>query len=136
MRGLNRNLQTLYYSLLGEPETIYETDGDGNIIYDEMPDGTLQPRVVGETEPKYQPPVKFYGNIAHGGGAAYMDSYGVDASGYDAKLYVPKGTLELSETTLIWYRNTPNEDLSNADYKVARIPPSLDEMVYLLKGLT
>lgn len=135
MRGLSRNRQKMKYSMLGQPEIIYDTDEDGNIIYDEMPDGTSVPRIIGESDPKYQPPVEFYGNIAKASGIADMAAYGIDTSGYDAMLYVPKGTLDLDENTLIWYRKEPNEDLDNADYKVSRIPPSLDETVYLLVGL-
>jgi len=139
MRGLSRNKQTMYYSILGEPQPIYAKDSDGNIIYDTMEDGAVVPRDTGEMTNGYQPPVKFYGNIAKAGGVAVPESYGVDLSSYDAMLYAP--TFDLKEMCLVFYqsepRYKPNGDLdeNSADYRVVRVPPSLDETVYLLEGV-
>lgn len=140
MRALSRNKQVLYYSLHGEREPIYAKDKDGNIIYDTLPDGRTVPRETGEMTDGYAEPVKFYGNIAKGAGIADTMPYGIDLSGYDALLYVPKNLLPLSEETLIWYQSEPvvnngKVDETSADYRVKRVPPSLDEMVYLLEGV-
>ena len=136
MRGLSRNKQSLYYSLLGEPQPIYATDEQGNIIYDNI-DGQQIPRETGDTTDGYADPVPFEGNIAKGTGRAEAESFGVDDSAYDAVLYVPKGKLPLEEMTLFWYKNEPQYkggqvDKTSADYRVVRVPPCLDEMVYLL----
>lgn len=140
MRGLSRNKQELYYSLHGEREPIYAKDSEGNIIYDTLPDGRTVPRKTGEMTNGYAEPVKFYGNIAKGAGIADAMPYGIDLSGYDAVLYVPKDVLPLTEMSLIWYQSEPvvnngKVDESSADYRVKRVPPSLDEMVYLLEGV-
>ena len=140
MRGLSRNKQVLYYSLHGEREPIYAKDEEGNIIYDTLPNGRTVPRETGEETNGYAEPVKFMGNIARGAGIADTMPYGIDLSGYDAVLYVPKDLLPLTEMSLIWYQNEPvvkdgKVDETSADYRVKRVPPSLDEMVYLLEGV-
>lgn len=139
MRALSRNKQVLYYSLRGEREPIYAKDENGNIIYDTMPNGKSVARKTGEENNGYAEPVKFYGNIARGAGMADTMPYGIDLSGYDALLYVPKNLLPLTEETLIWYQSEPvvkdgKVDVATADYRVKRVPPSLDETVYLLVG--
>jgi len=140
MRGLSRNKQVLYYSLLGEREPIYAKDKDGNIIYDTLPNGQRVPRETGEKTNGYQTPVKFNGNIARGSGIAEATPYGADLSMYDALLYAPKDLLPLTEMCLIWYQGEPQYkggqvDESSADYRVKRVPPCLDEVVYLLEGV-
>lgn len=129
MRSLNRNKQKMFYAYQTGEKPLYELDENGNIIYDDI-DGELTPRETGETLPEYSEPVEFWGNIAYKGGQEFSESFGVDLSDYDAVLYAPE--IELEETALIWYRS----DLEDtADYKVVRVPPCLDERVYLLEGL-
>lgn len=140
MRSLSRNKQKMFYSLHGEREPIYARDEDGNIIYDTLPDGQTVPRETGELTNGYQEPIEFFGNIARGAGVADTMPYGIDLSGYDAILYVPKDLLPLTEMTLIWYQSEPvmkngKVDESSADYRVKRVPPCLDEMTYLLEGV-
>ena len=141
MRALSRNKQVLYYSLHGEREPIYAKDKDGNIIYDTLPDGRTVPRETGEKTNGYQEPVKFYGNIARGSGVAEAAPYGTDLSMYDAILYAPKDLIPLEEMCLLWYQHEPvikpngEVDETSADYRVKRIPPCLDEVVYLLEGV-
>ena len=140
MRALSRNKQVLYYSLRGEREPIYARDENGDIIYDTLPNGKSVPRKTGENTNGYADPVKFYGNIAKGAGMADTMPYGIDLSGYDALLYVPKNLLPLTEETLIWYQSEPVVtggvvDETTADYRIKRVPPSLDETVYLLVGV-
>ncbi len=47
MRSLRKNQQKLWYSTYADQITIYETDGAGNIIYDEI-DGQQIPRIKAE----------------------------------------------------------------------------------------
>lgn len=141
MRALRKNKQTMYYSLFGEQTPIYAKDSDGNIIYDTMRDGTLKPRKTGSMTNGYEEPVKFEGNIAAAGGAAEAEAYGVDLSSYEAVLYAVKGELPIDETSLIWYEDEPimkdgQVDEKSADYRVIRVPPCLNESVYLLAGIT
>ena len=84
MRGLSRNKQRMWYSLLGEPQPIYARDDDGNIIYDTMPDGTQIPRTTGEETNGYQEPVEFYASIRATGGSTEDRPYGLDLSNYAA----------------------------------------------------
>ena len=140
MRGLSRNKQRMWYSLLGEPQPIYARDDDGNIIYDTMPDGTQIPRTTGDETNGYQEPVEFYASIRATGGSAEDRPYGLDLSNYAAVICVPKGLYPIAESTLIWYQNEPvvtngEVDKSSADYKVVRVPPVLDEMLYLCEGI-
>ena len=138
MRTLRRNTQRLWYSIYGEEQPIYEKDENGNIIYDEMPDGSLVPRDSGERTNGYEMPIEFRANISASGGKAQDTPYGVDISGYDAILYSIKGTLPIDELTLIWL-NEPAmlddciPDPNSADYRVRRVPPCLNEIVYLLE---
>lgn len=140
MRRQVRNLQHMWYSLLVHNMPVYEKDKDGNVVYDTMPDGSLVPRSTGKKKDGYAEPIEFWGNITAAGGVAEVESYGIDLSAYDAILYMPKNTLPLAESTLIWYQNEPvlkqgEVDSSSADYKISRVPPSLNEMIYLLTGL-
>ena len=139
MRGASRNKQSMYYSLHGEGEPIYAKDEDGNIIYDTI-DGERVARETGEMTNGYSEPILFKANLSRGAGMADTMPYGIDLSGYDAILYVPKGQLPLSEMDLIWYDHEPTYkdgqiDESSADYLVKRVPPCLNEMVYLLVGV-
>lgn len=137
MRTLRRNTRKLWYSIQGEQTPIYEKDEHGNIIYDEMPDGELVPRDTGETTNGYSEPVEFFACLSGSGGKAQDTPYGVDLSGYDAVLYSVKGTLPITETSLIWLNkpivlnDVPDE--KSADYVVKRVPPCVNEIVYLLE---
>lgn len=140
MRELSRNKQKMWYSLLGEPKPIYAKDDDGNVLYDTMPDGNQVPREIGKTN-GYEEPVEFYANIRGTGGSADAMPFGLDLSNYAAVISTPKGKYPIRESTLIWYQNEPRMandevDQSSADYKVVRVPPVLDEMLYLCEGIT
>lgn len=141
MRRQVRNQQRMWYSIFEKNAPVYAKDKDGNIIYDTMPDGTQVPRDTGKKKDTYSEPVEFLGNITSTIGEADAKPFGVDVSDYDALLYVPKGTLPLKEFSLIWYQSEPTMkngevDPHSANYKVARVPVSLNEVKYLLKGLT
>ena len=138
MRALRKNTRKLWYSVQGEKQPIYEKDQYGNIIYDEMSDGTLVPRETGDTTNGYSFPTEFKANLSSSGGKAMEAVYGIDLSGYDAVLYSIKGNVPITETSLIWCEepkmlNDTDPDPKSADYVVRRVPPCLNEIVYLLE---
>lgn len=124
MRSCNKNKQRLLYS-----DLIKVSDGKETF---ENTDESIE---------SYTTPQEFYGNIHSSGGQAEARYYGLSAADYDAVLYVPKGEKVLKETSLIWYNSKPSFldaekteiDPKSADYKVIRVPPCLDERVYLLE---
>lgn len=138
MRSLNKNKQKLMYSLQVHKDNQYVYDEDGNMVFEEV-DGQVVPKTT--SSDGYTVPEKFFGNIHSSGGAAEAQNYGVSTADYDAVLYTQKNAIELTETSLVWFENEPKftdedkttVDPNSADYKVYRVPPCLDERVYLLK---
>ena len=131
MRTLKKNKQKMYYSvLLGEyPIYDYYIDSDGNRI----------PVSTGESEMRYSVPKDFKGNIAMSGGESEAVEFGVNKSDYSAVLVVDKEELPIDETSLIWFESEPVDgsgeaiNVSDADYTVTKIIPSLNGVRYLLK---
>ena len=131
MRTLKKNKQEMYYSvLLGEyPIYDYYIDSDGNRI----------PVSTGESEMRYSVPKDFKGNIAMSGGESEAVEFGVNKSDYSAVLVVDKEELPIDETSLIWFESEPVDGsgetikVSDADYTVTKIIPSLNGVRYLLK---
>lgn len=145
MINMQVNKQPLYYALQkSEQVPIYETDDEGNVIYDEI-DGETVPRESGKSESRYEDPVKFYGNINSGNvGESVARAYGVSTGNYEAVLCMHRGELPINERSLIWYETPPKfiqdgseqyVDPKSADYQVKRVPPCLDEIIYLLGRL-
>lgn len=139
MRTMRKNTRKLMYSVQGEQQPIYEKDEYGNILFDTMPDGTEIPRETGNFTNGYSYPQEFRANISASGGKTEDTAYGVDLSGYDAILYSVKGNVGLNELSLIWLDNEPTmlsdgtPDPKSADYIVRRVPPCINEIVYLLE---
>lgn len=131
MRTLKKNKQQMYYSvLLGEyPIYDYYIDSDGNRI----------PVSTGESEMRYSVPKEFKGNIAMSGGESEAVEFGVNKSDYSAVLLVDREELPIDETSLIWFESEPVDgsdetiNVSDADYTVTKIIPSLNGVRYLLK---
>lgn len=131
MRTLKKNKQQMYYSvLLGEyPIYDYYIDSDGNRI----------PVSTGESEMRYSVPKEFKGNIAMSGGESEAVEFGVNKSDYSAVLLVDREELPIDETSLIWFESEPSTgsdetiNVSDADYTVTKIIPSLNGVRYLLK---
>lgn len=140
MRTLYRNKRKMFYSLFSGKTPIYATDSDGNIIYDEV-DGVSVARKTGNYTSGYDLPVEFFGNISGKGGSAKPEEYGTNLD-YDATLTMAKDEIPIAENSLLWFENEPtyNEDgtvnIKSANYRVKRIPPSLNDVVYLLERLT
>lgn len=140
MRQCLKNKQKMYYALVaGDQVPVYQRDEEGNIIYQEI-DGDQVPVETGDWETPYQDPVVFYGNINSGNaGYTIARAYGISSGNFDAVLCLRKGEVPLEVTTLIWYDKEPvirqdgTVDPKSANYSVRRIPPCLDEIIYLLR---
>lgn len=134
MRTNRKNRQRMYYALWLENQPVYERDREGNIRLDEDD----EPLETGDYENRYSDPMEFRANIHGSGGRLQEMAYGIYED-YDALLYVRKNDLPIRELTLIWYESEPkyrkdgSVDPASADYKVKRVPPSLNETVYLLE---
>lgn len=121
MRCLKKNQQKMFYGLQCEQVPIYETDIDGNIVFDHYTDGDGNeiyyldengekiPLPTGETLIAYDDAVEFSGNIAMSGGEAEAKEYGIDVSNYDAILIVEKKKLPIDETAVIWLDSVPQQ---------------------------
>lgn len=142
MRTLLKNKQKLKYSLdLGEqPEYVYDDEGNKVVEFIDS-EGNIYYKQTGNTIKMYSEPIEFLGNISLSGGESQAVEFGVDLSAYDAILVMNKGELPISETSLIWHESkVVYKDISNtqidpksADYRVARVSPSLNQSKYLLK---
>lgn len=136
MRSLKKNMQKLWYSTYADQITEYYKDSDGNIIYDEI-DGDLIPRIKGERA-GYNNPVSFYANISAGKGTSQEEVFGVSLD-YTKTISTTDMDLPISETSLIWFETEPSYNAdgtvneASADYSVAAIARSLNNVVYALK---
>lgn len=130
-----KNRQRMYYALWMQDQPVYDRDREGNLRLDE--DG--QPIETGDTRDMYTDPLEFRACITGAGGQVEQQAFGAYGD-YDALLYMKKGDLPLKENALIWYTSEPKMkkdgtvDDKSADYVVKRVPPSLNEIVYLLKA--
>ena len=108
MRQCLKNKQKLYYALVsGDQQPIYQTDDDGNIVYQEI-DGEQVPVETGDWETPYDLPIEFYGNINTGNaGYTIARAYGISSGNFDAVLCMRKGELPIDVTSLIWYDREP-----------------------------
>lgn len=142
MRLLKKNMQPMKYALQDGEIPVYQTDEDGNIIYIEV-DGQKVPVETGEYTTGYSSPVDFEGNISMSGGEAEAKEYGLDVSDFDAVLILEKGTVPLTETSILWHtspvkykdENNTIVDDKSADYTIARVSDSLNFTKILLKRI-
>lgn len=143
MRALAKNKRRMFYSMQSEEIPVYETDEDGNIKYITI-DGEQVPVETGDHEIGYTVPVEFFGNISLSGGDSKAVEYGIDTSMYDATLICEKGTVPITETSLIWFQSKVGYkdaertivDGNTADYRVLAVKPSLNEQRFILGKLT
>lgn len=137
MRSIRRNKTKMRYALLVESVPVYETDEDGNVVFIEE-DGEQIPVETGSSIPIYSSLVDFMASIHGAGGEAEAEAYGISLGAYDAVLYDVVGCHPIDETSRIWVDSEPefNDDGTvkpeSADYIVKRVPPSLNDIVYLL----
>ena len=116
----------MFYSVLHDGHPIYETDSEGNIIYDVMPDGTSEPRYVGESPEGYDEPVEFFNSITGTLTQEEIQAYGIEARGM-AKMTYHKGAWPFAIGTLIWkdsevkHNDDGSVDEKSADYRIIGI---------------
>ena len=131
-----KNKTELKYSLYLDKQKVYLTDDNGDFIRDDK--GKLIE--TGEDANTYSEPVPFNGTLSFAGGEAEAKSYGISVDAYDSRLLMLNGEIPITETSLIFYKDTvPRykangvmDDLS-ADFRVVKIAPSKLYKVYLLK---
>lgn len=139
MTRLLANCRKLKYSLYTDEQPVYELDGLGYPIYDNI-DGEEVPRIIGYKS-GYGNPVEFIGNISFAGGETESDVFGISQSDYDAKLAMARDALPITETSLIFEDSEPqyNKDgtlkETSADYRVKKIAQGRYDTVYLLKRI-
>lgn len=131
MRGLKRNQRTLYYQLYSEHIPVYETDLDGNIIYDPM---TGEPLLTGDYTVGYADPVKFRANISPARSEAQTEPFGVQTD-YDKVICSCDLKLPIDELSQVFVDREP-EDGKGADHKVVKVARSLNSVLYAIKQLT
>ena len=126
MRTPKRVRQKMYYSSLHEGQPIYEKDEEGNIIYDQMPDGTEEPRIIGETPEGYDEPTEFENSITGELTEDELKAFGNEPQAM-AKMTYHKGLFPFVVGTLIWkdsevrYNEDGTIDETSADYRVIGI---------------
>ena len=153
MRTSRKNKDELKYSLQGDTFPIYETDAQGNVVYEEI-DNVNVPVETGDDFVGYLTPVDFTGSLAYYTGWNYPGVWGVTLGNADAILLMDKGEIPITETSVIWHKSpvkyktvqvydeTLNQmttkqvvDADSADFKVSRVIPSLNQVRYVLKGI-
>ncbi|CDD64886.1 uncharacterized protein BN803_01954 [Firmicutes bacterium CAG:882] len=150
---LEINKQNMKCSRQGQRVTIYETDDDGNIIYEGYTDsegnftpyldskGNKIPRIK-EEYIGYSLPVAFKANIAFSGGEAQAEEYGFNVADFDAVMLTERNELPLSKGDVIWldseigYKDEDkvHVDEITADFIVVGVKPSLTSTKYMLKA--
>ena len=151
---LQANKQAMKYSLQDGQVPIYETDDDGNIVYDHYTDsdgniiyyldknGNKIPLATGEYTTGYSQPVSFFANISNKLNEVVWQDYGVDNSTEYAQLIVSKGELPLKAGSVIWkksevgYKDDEKTivDETTADYTVKGIADEgMSEDLFLLQ---
>lgn len=137
MRTLDRNKQTLYYSLHLGTEPIYKTDDEGNFIYNKSGNKVK----TGEYRTVYSEPKEFKSSISFSGGESQAVEFGIDFSSYDAQMITVKDATPIKEMSIIWhtshieYDEEGKVDPLSADYTVKRKSPSLNFDRFLLSRI-
>jgi hypothetical protein len=143
MRLCRRTQQRLFYSVQESVVPVYETNIDGNIVYDEI-DGEQVPVETGSTEIRYSVPKEIFATVSVSGGEAEAKPYGMDTSSYDATIILPTGLVNIPEGSVLW-RNSEIEykdedctiiDAMSADYIVVKVSESQNYTRYVLKART
>ena len=142
MLTLASNKQSMKYSLQGERVPIYETDGNGNIVYYTDSDGNKIPIETGEYTTGYSQPIPFLANINNKLNEVVWQDYGIDDSTNYAQLITSKGELPLEAGSVIWkksevgYKDDDRTivDETTADYTVKGIADEgMSEDLFLLQ---
>lgn len=137
MRGLKRNKQKMWYQLYSEHIPVYETDLDGNIIYDPV---TGEPLLTGDCTVGYADPVEFRSNVSAARGEANTDPFGVDLA-YDKTIATCDMNLPIDELSVLFVDKKPefgaDGKLTNKpDFKVVKVAKSLNSVLYAIRKVT
>ena len=136
LRSLKKNRQRLFYATYSNSIIVYEKDENGNIVHVEV-DGSLIP-VIEKEKAGYNNPISFYANISAAKGTSDSEVFGVSLD-YTKTISTSDMDLPISETSLIWFETEPtyNDDgtvnEASADYSVAAVARSLNNVVYAIK---
>ena len=144
MRMLNKNKQTMYYSIpTGRTIPVYERDENGQIKYISI-DGAMVPVESGRTEPEYTIPQKFSNGISAQLSRAVVKAFGIDDSSTYAQMDCAANEFSFGKGTYIWRKSKveyidheeKNVDVSTADYIVENVlDEGLNVWNYLLKRI-
>lgn len=125
MRVARRPRQKMYYSNVIGKRPIYETDSEGNIVYQTI-NGVDIPKKTGESADQYAEPVEFFNTISGELTEDEMRAFGSEKLG-NAKMTYYKGEYPFKTGTLIWknaevkYRKDGSVDEESADYYVVGV---------------
>lgn len=141
MRTLNKNKQKMHYAMFDKEVPVYETDENGEILYDEV-DGERIPIETGDTMLGYGEPKEFFGNIAMSGGEMEAREFGLSSEDYNAIVLCGINEYPIKEGALIWHENEIGYedvdetmvDSDTADYIVIKVHKSLNTVKYILKA--
>lgn len=126
MRTPKRTKQKLFVATYKDGTPLYETDEQGNIIYDTMPDGTSSPRLIGEIPPGYDTPVEFRNSITGTLTEDELQAFGSETQSV-AKITYKKDEFTFHVGDLIWHNSEVEYDEDeklvedSADYRVIGI---------------
>lgn len=137
MRTLKRNKTTLWYQLYKGNTPIYETDLNGNVIFDPV---TGDPLLTGDYESGYENPVMFYANVSPARSEASTDPFGVNVE-YDKTICTCDLSLPIDELSMLYVDKEPEFDASGnvankPDYKVVKVARSLNSLLIAIKKVT
>lgn len=130
MRGLKRNKKTLFYQLYSEHIPVYETDLDGNIIYDPV---TGEPLLTGDYMVGYAEPVQFRANVSPARSEAQTEPFGVNTD-YDKVICSCDLKIPIDELSQVFVDRKP-EDGKGADYRVVKVARSINSVLFAIKQL-
>lgn len=117
------NKQKFYYATWVEKSTEYQKDEDGNIKYVSV---NGKDRPIEKVVPAhFSNPIMFEASINMSGKQVNTVEFGIDAGSYSAVLTTPKGIVDITETSLVWYDTEPTfkdgyVDGNSADYNVVK----------------
>lgn len=123
MRTPRRVKQRLLYSTFAPGQPIYDTDEQGNIIYDIMPDGVSEPRVIGEEPARFIEPIEIWNSISEDLTEVELQAFGTEPRS-KAKMTYRKDELTLVVGDVIWkdsevdYKSDGSVNEESADYRV------------------
>ena len=130
------NKQKFYYANWVENATEYQRDDDGNVKTVSV---NGKDRPIEKVAPAhFSQPTAFEASVNMGGGNAEAKEFGIDDSSYSATLTTPKGLLNITETSIIWYQSEPklkadgSADETSCDYHVVKKTTSLIYDRYVL----